>query len=235
MSRAEASGARTPTRVRRGRRGRIWAFGAVFALGAVSLAAGVWLPLKAALAEELLNRAWVAARNSNGAVKPWPWADTWPVARLRLPPSAGAEPLIVLAGASGRGLAFAPGLLDGSAMPGEPGVAVIAAHRDTHFRALARLALGDRFRVERADGETFAYVVTGIEIMDTRTASLRLDTLDSVVALVTCYPFDALVPGGTLRYVVTGELTLEDGGAAEVGAVDRAPPNRREPATSKRC
>jgi len=42
------------------------------------------------------------------------------------------------------------------------------------------------------------------------------------------------VPGGTLRYVVTGELTLEDGGAAEVGAVDRAPPNRREPATSKR-
>ena len=234
MSRAEASGARTPTRVRRGRRGRIWAFGAVLALGAVSLAAGVWLPLKAALAEELLNRAWVAARNSNGAVKPWPWADTWPVARLRLPPSAGAEPLIVLAGASGRGLAFAPGLLDGSAMPGEPGVAVIAAHRDTHFRSLVRLALGDRFRVERADGETFAYVVTGIEIMDTRTASLRLDTLDSVVALVTCYPFDALVPGGTLRYVVTGELTLEDGGAAEVGAVDRAPPNRREPATSKR-
>jgi sortase A len=56
--------------------------------------------------------------------------------------------------------------------------------------------------------------VTGIEIMDTRTASLRLDALESVAALVTCYPFDALVPGGTLRYVVTGELTLEDGDAA---------------------
>jgi len=68
--------------------------------------------------------------------------------------------------------------------------------------------------VERADCETFAYVVTGIEVMDPRIASLRLDTLDSVVALVTCYPFDALVPGGTLRYVVTGELTLEDGAAA---------------------
>ena len=56
--------------------------------------------------------------------------------------------------------------------------------------------------------------------MDTRTASLRLDALESVVALVTCYPFDALVPGGTLRYVVTGELALEDGDAA-------APPPRR--------
>ena len=91
---------------------------------------------------------------------------------------------------------------------------MIAAHRDTHFHALARLALGDRFDIERADGQTFAYIVTGIEILDTRTASLRLDALDSVVALVTCYPFDALVPGGTLRYVVTGELTLEDDGAA---------------------
>jgi sortase A len=121
--------------------------------------------------------------------------------------------LIVLAGASGRGLAFAPGLLDGSALPGEPGVAVIAAHRDTHFHALARLALGDRFGVERADGKTFHYVVTRIEILDTRTASLRLDALDSVVVLVTCYPFDALVPGGTQRYVVTGELVLDDDGA----------------------
>ena len=178
--------------------------------GAALLVAGLWLPLKAALAEELLNRAWAAARAGGGAVKPWPWADTWPVARLRLPPSVSAEPLIVLAGASGRGLAFAPGLLDGSALPGEPGVAVIAAHRDTHFRALARLALGDRFDIDRSDGAAFAYVVTRIEILDTRTASLRLDALDSVVALVTCDPFDALLRGGTLRYVVTGELTLED-------------------------
>jgi sortase A len=214
VSAAAATGARASTRVRRRQRGRICACAALLAIGAALLAAGVWLPLKAALAEQLLNRAWTAARAGGGAVRPWPWADTWPVARLRLPPSASAEPLIVLAGASGRGLAFAPGLLDGSALPGEPGVAVIAAHRDTHFRALARLALGDRFRLERADGETFAYVVTSIDILDTRTASLRLDALDSVVALVTCYPFDALVPGGTLRYVVTGELTLEDDGAA---------------------
>lgn len=194
--------------------GRIGAGIALLAIGAALLAAGLWLPLKAALAEELLNRAWTAARAGGGAVRPWPWADTWPVARLRLPPSASAEPLIVLAGASGRGLAFAPGLLDGSALPGEPGVAVIAAHRDTHFRALARLALGDRFRLERANGETFDYVVTDIEIIDTRTASLRLDARESVVALVTCYPFDALMPGGTLRYVVTGELALEDVDAA---------------------
>jgi len=188
---------------------RAVAAGALLALGAASLLAGLWLPLKAALAEELLNRAWSAARQGGEHVKPWPWADTWPVARLSLPPAAHTGPLIVLAGATGRGLAFAPGLLDGSAEPGEPGVAVIAAHRDTHFRALARLALGDRFEIERADGARLDYAVTSIEVIDTKTESLRLDANASVVALVTCYPFDALVPGGTLRYVVTGELALD--------------------------
>lgn len=193
----------------RARRAHGTALAALLALGATSLAAGFWLPLKAALAEELLNRAWSAARQGESHAKPWPWADTWPVARLRLPPSAGVEPLIVLAGASGRGLAFAPGLLDGGARPGEPGVAVIAAHRDTHFRALARLALGDRFEVERADGARFVYAITSIDVIDTKTDSLRLDAGTSLVALVTCYPFDALVPGGTLRYVVTGELASD--------------------------
>ena len=188
---------------------RAVAAGALLALGAASLLAGLWLPLKAALAEELLNRAWSAARQGGEHVKPWPWADTWPVARLSLPPAAHTGPLIVLAGATGRGLAFAPGLLDGSAEPGEPGVAVIAAHRDTHFRALARLALGDRFEIERADGARLDYAVTSIEVIDTKAESLRLDANASVVALVTCYPFDALVPGGTLRYVVTGELALD--------------------------
>ena len=106
----------------------------------------------------------------------------------------------------GRGLAFAPGLLDGSALPGEPGVAVIAAHRDTHFRALARLALGDRFDIERADGEAFVYAVDGDRRHRYATAIAAARRGESVVALVTCYPFDALVPGGTLRYVVTGEL-----------------------------
>lgn len=214
MNGVAASGASAPARGRRRQRVRVCALLVLLALGAASLAAGLWLPVKAALAEELLNHAWAAARHGGGAVKPWPWADTWPVARLRLPPSAGAEPLIVLAGASGRGLAFAPGLLDGSALPGEPGVAVIAAHRDTHFRALARLALGDRFEIERADGARFAYVVASIDVLDTRTHSLRLDASESIVALVTCYPFDALVPGGTLRYVVTGELALDADDAA---------------------
>jgi sortase A len=175
---------------------------ALLLLGAALLAAGVWMPVKAELAQQLLNRAWSATQDERRNVKPWPWADTWPVARLRLPGST--DPLTVLAGASGRNLAFAPALMDGTAMPGSAGVSVIAAHRDTHFRALEKLRLSDRFEIERPDGTIYAYEVAAIDVIDTDREQLALDAEESVVVLATCWPFDAVTPGGSLRYVVTG-------------------------------
>jgi len=172
-------------------------------LGAALLAMGLYWPAKAALAQQLLNRAWAATRDDNRAtVKPWPWADTWPVARLQLP--GERAPLTVLAGAAGRNLAFAPTLLDGSAEPGTPGVTVIAGHRDTHFAALRTLVLGDEFTLERPDGVVFRYAVASLDVIDVDRDVLRLDADESVVALVTCWPFDAVTPGGPERYVVTG-------------------------------
>ena len=75
----------------RGRRRRfLWLV--LAALGAALLAAGLWLPAKAELAQHLLSRAWAEAHDEGGAVKPWPWADTWPVAPPRMfglgPPAA---------------------------------------------------------------------------------------------------------------------------------------------------
>jgi sortase A len=163
--------------------------------------------VKAELAQQLLNHAWSATREDGRNVRPWPWADTWPVARLRLP--RGGEPLTVLAGASGRNLAFAPALMDGSALPGSAGVSVIAGHRDTHFRALETLALGDRFVIERPDGAAYEYDIAAIDVIDTDRELLRLDAEESVIALVTCWPFDALTAGGSLRYVVTGRRAVD--------------------------
>lgn len=198
-------GAQRPARRRRLRR---LALGAIFVLGAALLAAGFWLPAKAQLAQQLLNRAWAETVASNGTagVRPWPWADTWPVAQLTLP--GRREPLTVLAGASGRTLAFAPALMDGSAMPGEAGVSVIAGHRDTHFRALRELALGDQLTLERPDGARFTYEVAALDVVDSARAELRLDADESTVALVTCWPFDAVTVGGSWRYVVTARLRL---------------------------
>jgi sortase A len=187
-------------RVRQQRRRR-FAIGALLALGLALLAAGFWMPAKAELAQQLLNRAWQRTADGDAAAKPWPWADTHAVARLTLP--GGAEPLTVLAGASGRNLAFAPALLDGSAAPGTNGVTVIAGHRDTHFRPLATLALGDELTLERPDGSVLKYEVAALDVVDSARAELRLDADESIVVLVTCWPFDAVDVGGSWRYVVT--------------------------------
>ena len=187
-------------RVRQRRRRRL-TVGALIALAVALLAAGFWLPAKAELAQQLLNRAWQRTTLGDTMAKPWPWADTHPVARLMLPNSD--EPLTVLAGASGRNLAFAPALLDGSAPPGAHGVTVIAGHRDTHFRRLATLAVGDKLTLERPDGSVLTYEVANLDVVDSERAELRLDADESIVVLVTCYPFEAVTPGGSLRYVVT--------------------------------
>jgi sortase A len=185
----------------RQRRLRRLTLGALIALAVALLAAGFWLPAKAELAQHLLNRAWQRTAHGDAMARPWPWADTHPVARLKLPDSD--EPLTVLAGASGRNLAFAPALLDGSAPPGTHGVTVIAGHRDTHFRRLATLALGDVVTLERPDGSVFTYEVANLDVIDSERAELRLDADESIIVLVTCYPFEAVTPGGSLRYVVT--------------------------------
>ncbi len=151
----------------------------------------------------MLHAAWAHQREAGIAVKPWPWADTHPVARLVVP--ARDADVLVLAGASGRTLAFGPGHLDGSAQPGDPGNAVITAHRDTHFRFLQNVAPGDELLVERVDGSTRHFRIRGAYVSDYRELRLPRDTAVPTLTLVTCFPFDALDPGGPLRYVVVAE------------------------------
>lgn len=174
---------------------------AVLCLGFWQLGQGAYIPAKAWLAQELMQRAWMRALGGDEDPAPWPWADTWPVAKMTA--RDGLIELIVLAGGSGRTLAFGPGHLSASAMPGEQGNSVIAGHRDTHFSFLQYLKIGDALQVETTDGNQVSYKVTGFDVVDTRTDGLDLDTDDKVLSLVTCYPFDAVEPGGPMRYVVT--------------------------------
>ncbi|HJS30904.1 MAG TPA: class GN sortase [Alphaproteobacteria bacterium] len=180
-----------------------WIVAGLLGLALWQLGAGLWIPAKAALAQALIGRAWAAAQSGEPMAKPWPWADTWPVARLEAPDLG--EAVYVLADASGRSLAFGPGHLAGTASPGAAGLSIISAHRDTHFRFLRRLSAGDRLLIERSDGTRVAYRVTGADVVDARTARIFDEVERPALALVTCYPFDGLWPGTPLRYVVTAE------------------------------
>ena len=182
------------------------AVSALLALGFWQLGQGAYIPAKAWLAQELMQRAWVRTGAGERRATPWPWADTWPVARMTA--KARGVDLIVLAGGSGRTLAFGPGHLGASALPGEIGNAIIAGHRDTHFRFLKDVEPGELIRVETAAGQGHLYEVTSIDIVDSRKSSVLLDTQTAMMTLITCYPFETREAGGPLRYVVTARMTF---------------------------
>jgi len=179
--------------------------GILLVLGSWLIGQGFWIHVKALTAQWLLQQAWTQTLKTRLPTKPWPWADTWPVGRL-LAPHYGIDQ-IILADASGRSLAFGPGHLTGSARPGEPGTIVLSGHRDTHFQFLQHLQKDEALAVESPDGSRTFYTIQELSVVDSRHTNLPQSEETEALILTTCYPFDAIVPGGPLRYVVRAEKT----------------------------
>lgn len=177
---------------------------ACLAIGVLLFGQGAFMTAKAEIAQILLAKAWTRAIDGEIAPTPWPWADTWPVARLSVP-SLG-EHAIVLAEAGGEALAFGPAHLSVSPQPGDPGTSVIAAHRDTHFEFLKDVEIGDELMVELSDGSSVAFRVIDTQIVDATRSGIHPEGGPSRLALVTCWPFGSLIPGPE-RYVVWAERT----------------------------
>lgn len=230
--------------------------------GGLLLSNGAYMWAKAQLAQVLIAHAWqssVQAAETNTLLpnanqtfkeqsfkekslktKPWPWADTYPVAKIHFysgPTSrfgsqrqarqqelAGtrqkklaAQPLYVLAGASGRTMAFGPGHMSATPLPLEGGNSVITGHRDTHFAALQYLNPGDLIKVQTLEGQgeyqvtaTFIVHQSQTQIIESNYFASSYFSSNSIapsrqdqLTLITCYPFNSLVPNPTLRYVVS--------------------------------
>jgi sortase A len=178
---------------------------AAIVAGLMCVAEATWIRAKASLAQVLIVAAWRRELAGSRQVSPWPWADTQPLARLTLGAGAHARELMVLEGSSGRNLAFGPAHDPASVSPGDRGNSVIEGHRDTHFAVLRDIRLGDTLRVETAKRHSVNFAVTNIRVVDSRRVRIALHADHPRLTLVTCYPFDALVPGGPLRFVVTAD------------------------------
>ncbi len=175
---------------------------ALLALGGVILIGeGFYIKAKAGLAQVLLERAWERTLEGDEEVKPWAWADTWPVARIEVPRLKASA--IVLNGVSGQAMAFGPGLMIAGPQLGDPGLAVISAHRDTHFRFLRDIEIGDQVTITTVDGTAHVFEITETRIVEAAESGLRFAQDEALVALVTCWPFDALQQGSK-RFVAIG-------------------------------
>lgn len=176
-------------------------------IGLVLLGDGAYIHAKAWLAQVLLERAFERSVATGEAVKPWSWADTWPVARIEVK-RIGAS-AIVLEGTSGQALAFGPGHVHQTADAGERGIAVYAAHRDTHFRFLRNVAIGDVIDVTRRDGQHFRYRADASAVVRFDASGIEATTQGYELILATCWPFDAVTPGPE-RYILHATLIGAD-------------------------
>jgi len=168
-------------------------------IGLSQFTEGLYIALKAEVAQLLLKQAWAETLEKQTPQKPWPWFDTWPIARMVVPELD--EETIILKGVSGQTLAFGPGWLETRGTIGEPGVALIAAHNDTHFSYLKDLKIGQTFYIETINGQKHTFKITDFKIVDTRKKLFLEKTEGSYLILSTCYPFDALVSQTPFRYL----------------------------------
>ena len=174
----------------------------VFLAGVSFLANGIWIKSKAVLAQILLDRAFLASAEQ--PTKPWPWADISPMARISAPKLGTSQ--IVLSNVSGEALAFGPAHLADTAMPGNIGTVVLAAHRDTHFSWIGKLKTGDELILEMPNGDRIFYTIRTSWIAPFDRSGIDSDSDEKLIALTSCWPLDATVRGDQ-RYIVEGVET----------------------------
>ena len=173
------------------------------ATGMLMASDGLYIWSKAAYGQMLLEKSWERTLVNSRPDKPWSWADISALIRMNIPHLNHAA--VVLDGANGEALAWGPGHMPGTPLPGDPGISIIAGHRDTHFAVLGKLVVGDDIFIERYDGKQLKFRVRERKVVNANAPDLGAKTEGSVLALVTCWPLDALKAGGDERLVVLAD------------------------------
>jgi LPXTG-site transpeptidase (sortase) family protein len=119
--------------------------------------------------------------------------------RLRIPRLEST--LHVLEGISDETLRSGPGHLPQSTLPGAEGNSVIAGHRDTHFRVLKDVRIGDDIVIDRGS-KSFRYRVVETRVVRPSDTSPLLPASERTLTLITCYPFRFIGPAPE-RFIVT--------------------------------
>jgi sortase A len=117
-------------------------------------------------------------------------------------------------------LAIAVGHISGTARPGERGNMALAGHRDSFFRALQGIRRQDTIRIVTPK-RSYEYVVDSTEVVGPEDTRVLDPTSDTVLTLVTCYPFK-YVGHAPNRFIVRASLVALLPVAASGGEVSRA-------------
>ena len=162
-----------------------------------------------------------------------------PLAELSIPRIGLSA--VVLEGSDDHTLRAGPGHIETTPRPGESGNVAIAGHRDSFFRPLRDVQVGDDILLDTPTSRVH-YRVSSYSVVNSSEVSVLGPTRDNVLTLVTCFPFQ-FIGSAPDRFIVranlvtTGKLSPAQRsgpvvkrvgkGHSKVPRVDRAP--RRSP------
>jgi sortase A len=139
------------------------------------------------------------------ALVPAPAPGTW-VARLEVPSVRLAT--TVLEGTDDGTLSRGSGHIEDTPFPGQTGNVGIAGHRDTVFRPLRRIQLGDEMKLTTAD-RVYHYKISKTLIVTPDDVYVLDPTAQPTLTLVTCYPFD-FIGHAPRRFIVQAALVSDE-------------------------
>lgn len=134
---------------------------------------------------------------------------------------------VVLHGSDTQTLRRGPGHLENTAFPGKVGNVVIAGHRDSFFRRLGEVIVGDDVFIDTTEGH-FQYRVTSMHVVKAQDLSVLDQTDEATLTLITCYPFWVLGPAPD-RFVVRAALVAN----ASFATLSAPPPTSYEPVVAQ--
>ena len=129
----------------------------------------------------------------------------------------------ILEGSDDATLSRGAGHIEDTPFPGQPGNIGIAGHRDTVFRPLRRIHVGDPLDLTAGD-RVYHYRIKTTAIVGPDDVYVLDPTSEPTVTLVTCYPFE-FVGHAPRRFVVQAELIGQEArhrGTGEAGQAGRA-------------
>ncbi len=108
------------------------------------------------------------------------------IGRIEIPRRGLAA--IVVQGDSAAILRHAVGHIPGTPLPGQPGNVALAGHRDTFFRPLRDIQIGDTIMLQTPGGD-YRYLVESTTVVPPAETEVLQSSSVRELTLVTCYPF----------------------------------------------
>ena len=142
--------------------------------------------------------------------------STATIGRLQIP--AIRLSAMVLDGDDSWSLNGAIGHVTGTAYPGEPGNSALAGHRDSFFRNLRKITVGDTVIFTSLRGN-FEYCVDEVKIVGPASTWVLAPSRQPTLTLVTCFPFDYIGPAPR-RFIVRARLLARSGRGGEGRGVE---------------